>query len=227
MRALLCALFVALAAQPAAAALTVYEFDGQVTGIYGSGPSLDALGLAFGTPVHYVVAVDRAADGYLVQGDGTRIDLTDVWTSPEESLDYFFAELLSAPYPRSASYGGWDRELFYGVDQVSTAFPDCDVLGRLYVGLERFGIDGCAPVADWAPGLDVGSAHIWHDPDTGQTITIYAQMTVTSATEIAAAPALGSPLAQGGLGLLLAALGWLRLSRGAARADAAGERAAA
>jgi hypothetical protein len=70
------------------------------------------------------------------------------------------------------------------VDDVSPSFPDCAVLGRLFVGVELFHIDGCRPVAEWSPGMSVRSGHVWHDADTGESITIYTTMTVTSAIEI-------------------------------------------
>lgn len=179
--------------EDAGAASYRFEFDGHVTSIYGSGPSLDATGMVRGAPVHYSVRVQRSDDGYYLSGDGSKWILPDVWNSPEDNLDYFYAELVSAPYPSPGSYYGWNRELFWGVDEVSPSFPDCAVLGRLFVGVELFHIDGCRPVADWSPGMSVGSGHIWHDADTGEPITIYTAMTVTSAIEIPEpVPSLGS-----------------------------------
>jgi hypothetical protein len=169
----------------AGAASYLFEFDGQVTSIYGSGPSLDATGMVPGAPVHYSVLVHRGDDGYYLSGDGSKWIVPDVWNSPEDNHDSFYAELVSAPYPSPGSYYGWNRELFWGVDDVSTSFPDCAVLGRLFVGVELFHIDGCGlPVAEWAPGMSVGSGHIWHDADTGEPITLYTRMTVTSAIVI-------------------------------------------
>jgi hypothetical protein len=168
----------------AGAASYLFEFDGHVRSIYGSGPSLDATGMVPGAPVHYSVRVHRNDDGYYLSGDGSKWILPDVWNSPEDSRDYFYAELVSAPYPSPGSYYGWNRELFWGVDVVSPSFPDCAVLGRLYVGVELFHIDGCGEVADWKPGMSAGSGHVWHDADTGEPITIYTTMTITSAVEI-------------------------------------------
>ncbi len=200
------------AAGDAGAAAYLFEFDGHVTSIYGSGPSLDATGMVPGAPVHYSVRVRRGDDGYYLSGDGSKWILPDVWNSPEDNRDYFYAELVSAPYPSPGSYYGWNRELFWGVDDVSPAFPECAVLGRLFVGVELFHIDHCGPVADWAPGMSVGSGHVWHDADTGEAITIYTTMTITSAIEIPEpVPSLGPLGASVLAGLLgIAALQGLR-----------------
>jgi hypothetical protein len=161
-----------------------FEFDGQVRSIYGSGASLDTTGLSTGSTVRFTVLVDRTGDGYYVSADGSQWIRPDVWTAPEEHRDYFYAELESASYPTPGSYLGYDREFFYGLDHVSETFPDCAVLGRLFVGVELFHIDGCAPVAQWSPGMSVGSAHIWHDDATGQSITVQMDLTVTGATQM-------------------------------------------
>jgi len=213
LRSLIALLFLALASDAAEASSYVFELDGQVTFISGSGPSLDATGISPGSPVHYSVRVDRSGDGYYLSGDGSKWIRQDTWTSPEDNRDYFYAELVSAPYPTPGSYFEWNREFFYGVDVVSPAFPDCDVLGRLFVGVELFHIDGCAPVADWSPGLSVGSGHVWHDEDTGEAITVYTQMTVTGATEIPEpVPSLG-PVGMALAGGLLGLAGWRKLRR--------------
>ena len=146
-----------------------------------------------------------------MSGDGSKWIEQDTWTSPEDNRDYFYAEFESAPYPTPGSYYGWNRKFFYGVDVVSPAFPDCDVLGRLYVGVELFHIDGCAPVAEWSPGSSVGSRHIWHDEDTGEATTVHTQMIVTSATEIPEpVPSLG-PAGMALIGGLLGLAGWRKL----------------
>ena len=103
---------------------SIVVYGGTVTFLNGSGPSLDALGLARGTPVHYEVRVDRNADGFLVRSNGQVVPQPDVWNGPDDHRDYFYAELLVQPYPTPGSYLGFDREFFYGSDVVSPAFVD-------------------------------------------------------------------------------------------------------
>lgn len=204
-RLLAAALALGMAA-PAAAAPFVVTLDGTVSFLYGSAPSLDALGLVTGSPLHYEILVDPAADGFYVQG-GDVFASPDVWNAPDDHEDHFYAELLSQPYPTPGSYYDLGREFFVGVDDVSPAFPDCDVLGRLFVGTELFHIDGCAAVASWSPGLSTGSLHGWHDPVTDAYVQVQGSLTVTGVT-IVPEPATG----------LLLALGLSALARVRARA---------
>ena len=161
----------------AQAAPFVLVFDGSVTFTDGSAPSLTSLGLSFGSPLHYEVRIDRDADGYTVS-NGQAIPSPDYWNAPDDHADNFLAELLVQAYPTPGSYYDLGRESFVGSDVVLFAF-DCDVLGRLFVGMELFHIDGCAPVAEWGVGFEVGSGHNWHDPDTGEFQTVYGTLRVT------------------------------------------------
>jgi hypothetical protein len=187
-----------------------FEIDGQVQAIYGSGASLTATGLAVGSPVHFTVHIDRAAGGYYLSGDGSQWFREDTWTSPLEHRDYFFAELESASYTSPDTYLGYGREFFYGVDVVSETFSNCAVLGRLYVGPELFHIDNCAPVADWSAGMSAGAAHIWHDDATGDAITVQMSLTVTSASQLTAVPAL-RPATLACLGVVLSMVSFVAL----------------
>jgi hypothetical protein len=186
-------------APSAQASSFVVVYDGAVTFLNGDGPSLEALSLSRGAPVHYEVRVDRDADGFIVSGNGQVVLRPDVWNGPDDHRDNFYAELLEQPYATPGSYLGFGREFFYGSDVVSPSFPDCDVLGRLFVGTELFHIDGCAPLAEWGTGLRLGSAHIWQDAATGETMTVYTQGTVTEVFNVPE-PAAGAllPLALAG-----------------------------
>jgi hypothetical protein len=169
--ALLCA------AGPAQAVSAILHFDGEIDAIYANNvPSLTALGLYDGMPVHYEVKIDTDALAYhRSNGVWWRLDF---WNAPDDHTEYFYAELVAQPYPTPGSYFGWGREFFWGADVTSFAFG-CAPLGRLFVGVDLFHIDGCGAIEDWELGQEVGSAHVWHDPSTGESATVYASMTLT------------------------------------------------
>ena len=171
--ALLCA------AAPAFALSAVLHFDGTVAfASPSSAPSLVALGISPGSPVHYEVKVDTEANGFNRYPGGYVNWFVDYWESPEYHDEHFYAERVAQPYPTPGSYYGYGGQGFHGVDVTDPAFS-CAPLGRLFVGVQLFHIDGCGSVAEWQVGQQTGAGHNWHDPDTGEFVSVTSFMTLT------------------------------------------------
>jgi hypothetical protein len=167
------------AADPAHALSAVLHFDGTVAfASPSSAPSLVALGISRGSPVHYEVKVDTAANGFIRYPGGPVTWFEDYWGAPNDHADHFYAELIAQAYPTPGSYYGGGAVGFRGVDLTDQAFS-CAPLGRLFVGVQLFYIDGCGSVADWQVGHETAASHNWHDPDTGQFVSVTSFMTLT------------------------------------------------
>jgi hypothetical protein len=161
-------------AGPAHALSALLRFEGSVAFTIGSAPSLAALGLGSGSPLHYEVRVDTEGPGFFRTNTQTVLRY-DFWNAPDDHTDSFFAELVAQAYPTPGSYYGWGREWFEGADITSFAFS-CAPVGRLSVGPEMFLIDGCGAIESWEVGKEVGSWHVWHDPDTGESSSVFGDL---------------------------------------------------
>ena len=173
--ALLCA------AGPAQAVSAILHFDGTVFSAYGPGaPSLTALGLTYGSPLHYEVKIDTEALAYQRQ-DGWLywiLPTSNAPDFPEEHTEPYYAELIAQAYPTPGSWFGRDQQIYAGFDGYD---PDaeCPLEGDLRVGTAFFGIRACDSVTDWPVGKEVSSYHFWHDPDTDALVSVYGQLTLT------------------------------------------------
>jgi hypothetical protein len=159
------------------AATYEYIFSGSVNGIYGAGPSREALGLTFGSPLEYRVLVDSERDGYVVSDSGIQLR-EDIDRGPGGSEDFFFAQLTYRSYELPGLYYGRTDVYHVAVDVISETFG-CDILGRLFADAPLFHIDGCSNVSAWEVGDEVGSNHGWHDASSDEYINFFGSLTLS------------------------------------------------
>ncbi len=159
----------------------IYTVEGSVTGIYGNGPSVDALGFSYGDNITYQFLVDTERSGFVKYADGS-IEYIDDFISGDSSYVRFYAELVNMPYTVNDTYYNWGRTYYLAqnIDDPAYSSP----VGSVIVGPDMLRFGSSAYIQDWQLGDDVFGAHNWHDSVTGEYITLHSQLNITEISSV-------------------------------------------
>ena len=159
----------------------LYTVEGVVSGIYGNGPSVDGLGLSFGDEVTYRFLIDTERSGFIDLGSGS-LQYVEDEMSDDWSYERFYAELVGISYTVTETYYNWGFNNYYAENIDDPAYSS--LLGRVVVGPDKLYLDTSSYVENWQLADTFGSAHWWHDPESDEFISLYAQLSLTEITAV-------------------------------------------
>ncbi len=154
----------------------IYTVEGDVTGIYGNGPSVNVLGLSRGDKVSYQFLVNTERPGFVKYADNSINHIEDDIT-PDWSYIRFYAELLNISYIVNETYYNFGMTNYLAENVDDPTFSS--LFGRVVVGPDKLYFDSSAFIEDWQLGDSVFSSHWWHDSITGEFITLHSQLNIT------------------------------------------------
>lgn len=144
-----------------------YQLEGQVSGIYGEGPSVVNLGLNVGDYVKYVFVVDKTKPAC--------IHYENVIDYLEDTDNNYFAKLIDISYQLSDTYYNFNNTNYYATDISSPSGTGTTITA----GPPLLFVNSSSYLVDWEEGDQIFGTHYWHDSTNDNFITMHIPLILT------------------------------------------------